>query len=116
MKKLFSITLFLMLLTACSNDNPYDIPEETLDNVQSQIADTFLPKSIGGDYDAENIIIRNVCEAEHPMGNDNVDYIFEYHTDDDEYSSDIALYTDGEINLGGQYEPVEGTCEEYNYQ
>lgn len=116
MKKLFFVPFFLILFTACSNDNPYDIPEDTLNNVQEQIADTYLPQSIGGDYEAENIIIRNVCEAEHPMENDNVDYIFEYSTDDDEYSSDIALYSDGEINHGAQYEPVDGTCEEYQYQ
>jgi len=116
MKKLVAVTLMFVLLAACGNNNPYDIPEETLSNVQSQIAETYLPKSLSDDYEAENIVIRNVCEAKHPMGNDNADYVFEYNTEDDEHSSDVVLYSDGEIGTGGQYEAAEGSCEEYQYQ
>ncbi|GAA3713167.1 hypothetical protein GCM10022378_00080 [Salinicoccus jeotgali] len=118
MKKLIVVPVLALVMTACgSNANPYDISDETLDKVQTRVAESFLPKSIIDDYKKEDIIITNICKAEHPLGNENVDYIYQYKTDDDEYESEIGIFkTDDKVKRLGQYEIVEGTCESVNYQ
>lgn len=118
MKKLMIIPLLAIVMTACnSNSNPYDVDTETLDKVQKKVTESFMPKSIKENYEKENIIITHVCQAEHDLDRENVDYIFQYKTDDDEYESEVALYKDeNRIGSTGQYTSVEGTCEEVNYQ
>lgn len=118
MKKLMIIPCLAIVMTACnSNSTPYDVDTETLNKVQTEVAESFLPKSIRDNYEKENIIITNVCEAEHDMGYENVDYIFQYKTDDDEHESEVAIYKDeNRVGTSGQYYPSEGTCEEVNYQ
>lgn len=121
MKKLIVLSLSLITLTACNNNSqandPFDLSTETLENVQERISETYLPKSIIDDYEQENIIITNVCEAEHLQDHDNVDYIFMYKTDDNEYENEVALFSDGEVKrTGASYSVAEETCEEYNFQ
>ena len=118
MKKLMIIPFLAILMTACnSNSTPYELDTETLDKVQTKVSESFMPKSIIDNYEKENIIITHICEAEHDLDHENVDYIFQYKTDDDEYESEVALYKDeNEVGTTGQYKPIEGTCEEINYQ
>lgn len=118
MKKLITIPVLAILMTGCSsNSNPYDIEDETLDSVQQEVAESFMPKSIIDDYEKENIIVTHICQAEHDLGHENVDYIFQYKTDDNEYESEVAIYKDEDrVGTPGQYKAIEGTCEEVNYQ
>lgn len=118
MKKIIIIPLFVLIVSACNNNSiPYEVDTETLDYVQERVSESFMPISISDDYEKENIIITNICQAEHPMGHDNVDYIFQYTTDDNEYESDVAIYEDeNEVGKPGQYEVIDGTCEAVNYQ
>lgn len=118
MKKLIVVPVLALVMTACgSNANPYDVSDETLDKVQTRVAESFLPKSIIDDYKKEDIIITNICKAEHPFGNENVDYIYKYKTDDDEYESEVAIYKDdNKVGTGGQYKEIEDTCESVDYQ
>lgn len=116
-KQIICLSLILMLAACGSNANPYDISDETLDKVQTKVAESFLPKSIIDDYKKEDIIITNICKAEHPLGNENVDYIYQYKTDDDEYESEVAIYKDdNKVGTGGQYKEIEDTCESVNYE
>lgn len=118
MKKIMIITTMVLVLSACQNNsNPYEIEDETLDFVQENVSNSFMPKSIIDDYEKENIIINSVCQATHDLGHENVDFIFQYSTDDDEYESEVALYKDeNKVGRPGQYYAVEGSCEEVNYQ
>src|SRR5699024_7584412 len=114
MKRLMIIPFLAIVLTACnSNSTPYDIDTETLDYVQENVAQSFMPKSIIDNYDKENIIITNVCQAEHDMGHENVDYIFQYKTDEEEYEREVALYKDkNRVDRSGQYKTIEGNSKE----
>lgn len=118
MKKLIIIPVLAIVLTACQNNsNPYEIEDETLDFVQESVSNSFMPKSIIDDYEKENIIINSVCEATHDLGHENVDFIFQYTTDDNEYESEVALYKyENRIGTTGEYYAVEGSCEEVSYQ
>lgn len=118
MKKMIIIPLILIFVTACSsNSNPYEIDTKKLDNAQKRISETFLPKSIIDEYEKEDIIITQVCEAQNELERENVDYIFKYMTVDEEYESEVAHYIEeNEVDRPGKYSPIEETCEVYNYQ
>lgn len=116
-KLIICFSLILILAACGSNKNPYDISDDTLDQVQTRVADVFMPKSIIDNYKKEDIIITNICKAEHPFEYDNVDYIFQFKTADDEYEHEVAIYKDdNKVGTGGQYKEIEGTCKPVNYQ
>ncbi|WP_163531449.1 hypothetical protein [Halobacillus ihumii] len=112
MKKIISLSVMAVLLTACGGNKL----ELDLEKVQNAVAEEALKKKSieEGDYTKEDIEVVKVCESvelDETKDDFKGQYIVDWKTNDDKYELDFSMNSDYEVGYSSsRLKPIEDRC------